>query len=135
MTAPFGDLRLFNGKAQSQHFGLDLDGRVGDPIEAANDGAVVMVRPCYASGNTVIVDHGGGLYTMYFHLSHFEVKEGQKVARGQLLGLVGRTGRVTGPHLHFSVKVDGLYVDGATVLGLPFAELLRGAGAGPADPP
>jgi murein DD-endopeptidase MepM/ murein hydrolase activator NlpD len=120
VTAPFGDLRLFNGKKQSQHFGVDLDGSTGDPIEAANDGTVVMVRECYASGNTVIVNHGAGLYTLYFHMSHFDVQPGDKVKQGQLLGRVGKTGRVTGPHLHWSGKIDGLYVDAQALMKLDF---------------
>lgn len=116
--APFGDLRLFNGKKKSQHFGTDIDGSTGDPIYAANDGEVVMVRDCFASGNTVLVHHGGRLFTAYFHLSKFEVKEGQQVKRGELLGLVGKTGRVTGPHLHFGVKLDGKWVNAESLLRL-----------------
>lgn len=121
LTAPFGDIRLLNGKQQSQHMGVDLDGDTGDPIAAANDGEVVMVRECFASGNTVLVHHGGRLFTSYFHLSHFDVQPGQKVTRGQKLGLVGKTGRVTGPHLHFGVKVDGHWVNPETLLKLHFA--------------
>jgi len=120
-TAPFGDLRTYNGKKQSQHYGVDLDGKIGDPVEAANEGTVVMVRECYASGNTVILHHGADLYTLYFHLSAFDVQPGDKVKKGQLLGKVGKTGRVTGPHLHWSVKADNLYVDGETLLAIPFA--------------
>lgn len=116
--APFGDLRLFNGKKKSQHFGTDLDGETGDPISAANDGEVVMVRDCFASGNTVLVHHGGRLFTAYFHLSRFDVKEGQRVKRGDQLGLVGKTGRVTGPHLHFGVKLDGKWVNAESLLRL-----------------
>lgn len=123
ITAPFGDLRMFNGKKKSQHYGTDLDGSIGEPIQAANDGVVVMVRECFASGNTVIVNHGGGLLTAYFHMSKFLVKEGDQVKQGQLIGLVGKTGRVTGPHLHWSVHADGLYVDGQTLLKLDFGAL------------
>lgn len=120
ITAPFGDRRSFNGKLQSQHFGTDIDGDTGDSIYVANDGEVVMTRECYASGNTVIVHHGGGLYTTYFHMSRIDVKPGMKVKQGDKLGLVGKTGRVTGPHLHWGVKVDGLWVDGLTLLKLDF---------------
>lgn len=123
ITAPFGDLRLMNGKKKSQHFGTDLDGNTGDPITAANAGEVVMVRDCFASGNTVLIHHGGRLFTAYFHLSKFEVKEGDLVQPGQRIGLVGKTGRVTGPHLHFGVKLDGRWVDPASLLGLRFFEL------------
>ncbi|MHB8872350.1 MAG: M23 family metallopeptidase [Myxococcaceae bacterium] len=120
VTALFGDLRLYNGKKQSQHYGTDLDGTTGDPIFSSNDGTVVLSRECYASGNTVLVHHGAGIYTAYFHLSKREVKAGARVARGQLLGLLGRTGRVTGPHLHFGVKIGGAWVDPESLLRLDF---------------
>lgn len=120
VSAPFGDLRLFNGKKQSQHLGADLNGEMGDPITAANDGEVVMVRDCFGSGGTVLVHHGGRLFTSYFHMSAFDVKEGDRVVRGQLLGKVGKSGRVTGPHLHFGVKLDGRWVDPESVLRLEF---------------
>lgn len=122
VTAPFGDIRLLNGKKKSQHFGMDLDGRTGAPIYAANDGEVVMARDCFASGNTVLLHHGGRLFTAYFHLSKFEVQDGERVKKGQLLGLVGKTGRVTGPHLHWGVKLDGRWVNGEALLGLDFDE-------------
>ncbi|HYO55071.1 M23 family metallopeptidase [Archangium sp.] len=120
ITAPYGDLRTFNGKKQSQHFGTDIDGDPGTPVYAANAGTVVMSRDNYAAGNTVLVHHGAGLYTAYFHLSAIDVREGARVERGQLLGKVGGTGRVTGPHLHWGVKVDDLWVDGETLLKLDF---------------
>ncbi|MCY1034480.1 M23 family metallopeptidase [Corallococcus sp. BB11-1] len=120
VTAPFGDRRSFNGKLQSQHFGVDLDGDPGAPVFAANDGTVVMARDNYASGNTVLVHHGAGLYTAYFHLSRIDVKNGARVKLGDGLGLVGSTGRVTGPHLHWGVKADDRWVDGQTLLKLDF---------------
>ncbi|WP_434345176.1 M23 family metallopeptidase [Myxococcus virescens] len=120
ITAPFGDRRTFNGKLSSQHFGVDIDGDPGTPVQAANDGTVVMARDNYAAGNTVLVHHGAGLYTAYFHLSRIDVKPGTQVKQGQLLGKVGSTGRVTGPHLHWGVKVDGLWVDGERLLKLDF---------------
>jgi len=120
VTSHFGDLRLFNGQKQSQHFGTDLDGRVGDPVSAANAGVVVLARACYASGNTVIIHHGGGLFTAYFHLSRMQVNPGMKVVRGQRIGLVGKTGRVTGPHLHWASKVNSLYVNAESLLQLRF---------------
>jgi murein DD-endopeptidase MepM/ murein hydrolase activator NlpD len=122
VTAPFGDVRLLNGKKTSQHFGVDLDGPTGAPVYAANDGEVVLVRDCFASGKTVLLHHGGRLFTAYFHLSKFEVKPGDVVKRGQRLGLVGKTGRVTGPHLHWGVKLDGRWVNGETLLALDFDE-------------
>lgn len=121
ITAPYGDRRSFNGKLQSQHFGTDIDGDTGAPILAANDGQVVLSRDCYSSGKTVILHHGGGLYTTYFHMSRMDVKPGATVRQGEQLGLVGSTGRVTGPHLHWGVKVDGLWVDGLTLLKLDFS--------------
>lgn len=120
LAAPYGDLRMFNGKKQSQHMGIDIDGETGDPIYAANDGVVVMVRECFGSGNTVLVHHGAALYTAYFHLSRFDVKKGDQVKQGDQLGLVGKTGRVTGPHLHWGAKIDGRWVDGLSVLRLDF---------------
>lgn len=122
VTAPFGDQRTFNGQVKSQHFGTDLDGRTGAPILAANDGVVVMTRDNYAAGNTVLVHHGGGIYTSYFHLSRIQVKTGDTVKRGQRLGLVGGTGRVTGPHLHWGAKVDERWVDPEALLKLDFFE-------------
>ncbi len=120
ITAHFGDKRTLNGKKSTTHYGLDLDGSTGDEIRAANDGRVVMVRDCYTSGNTVLVEHGGGLITSYFHMSKFLVKPGQEVKRGELLGLVGKTGRVTGPHLHFGAHIGTLWVNPQALLALPF---------------
>ena len=120
VTAHYGDKRTLNGKKTTQHYGLDLDGATGEEIRAANDGRVVMVRDCYTSGNTVLVDHGAGLLTAYFHLSKFLVTAGQEVRRGEMLGLVGKTGRVTGPHLHFGAHLGTLWVNPQALLALPF---------------
>jgi murein DD-endopeptidase MepM/ murein hydrolase activator NlpD len=121
-TAPFGDKRVFNGKMESQHYGIDLDGRIGEPVNATEAGEVVLVRDCHTSGLTVLVHHGAGVYSAYFHLSKARVRQGQKIKRGQRLGDVGMSGRVTGPHLHFSIRVDGLYVDPASVVALELEE-------------
>ncbi|MBI3179743.1 MAG: M23 family metallopeptidase [Deltaproteobacteria bacterium] len=111
-TSPFGVRRTFNGKLDSRHRGLDLDGKVGDDVTAANDGVVVLAAPdFYYTGNAVFIDHGDELFSMYFHLSRLDVKSGDRVERGQVIGAVGNTGRVTGPHLHFAVKLAGVYVD------------------------
>jgi murein DD-endopeptidase MepM/ murein hydrolase activator NlpD len=120
LTAHYGQKRTFNGQMKSQHYGTDLAGRIGAPVAAANAGTVVLVRDCHGSGNTVILHHGAGLYSAYFHLSAVGVKEGQQLARGQALGKVGNTGRVTGPHLHWGVRADGLWVDPETLLSLQF---------------
>ncbi len=132
--APFGDLRLFNGKKKSQHFGTDINGETGDPITAANDGEVVMVRECFGSGGTVIIHHGGRLFTTYFHMSAFSVKQGDRVVRGQPLGKVGKSGRVTGPHLHFGVKLDGRWIDPESVLRLEFSGRPTSPGASEGKP-
>ncbi|GEJ55878.1 M23 family metallopeptidase [Anaeromyxobacter diazotrophicus] len=118
VTAGYGEQRTLNGVKPSQHYGLDLAGPAGAPVGAANDGRVVLVRDCWASGKTVILWHGAGLYTTYFHLARAAVAEGQRVRRGQKLGEVGATGRVSGPHLHWGVRVGDLYVDPRSVLRL-----------------
>jgi murein DD-endopeptidase MepM/ murein hydrolase activator NlpD len=121
ITGRFGVERTLNGVKSSQHYGLDLAGKVGAKVAAANAGKVVLVRDCWASGNTIVIFHGAGLYSTYLHLSRTLVDEGAVVARGQPIGLVGKTGRVSGPHLHWGVKVNDLYVDPESILRLPFA--------------
>ncbi|MGC3996667.1 MAG: M23 family metallopeptidase [Anaeromyxobacter sp.] len=117
----FGDTRVLNGKKASVHYGLDLTGPRGSPIAAANDGVVAIARDAYLSGNTVILFHGGGMYTTYLHMDRMAVKTGDRVKRGQLLGELGSTGRSTGPHLHWGAKVGGLYVDPESLLQLRWA--------------
>jgi murein DD-endopeptidase MepM/ murein hydrolase activator NlpD len=133
-SSRYGDQRVYNGKTEGVHYGLDLPGSAGDPVGAAGDGEVVLARDCYMSGNTVIVWHGAGVFTAYFHLSRMEVKAGDRVERGQRIGRVGSTGRSTGPHLHWGVKVDGLWVDplSATRLDLASGELSAPPSAAPA---
>ena len=135
VSAPFGDLRLFNGKKKSQHFGADINGETGDPIYASNDGEVVMVRDCFGSGGTVLIDHGGRLFTSYFHMSAFDVKPGQRVVRGQLLGKVGSSGRVTGraPALRSEARRALEYPE--SVLRLELADQLDGQLSGPSTSP
>jgi murein DD-endopeptidase MepM/ murein hydrolase activator NlpD len=120
VTGPFGERRLFNGKKQSQHRGTDLAGAVGEPVAASNDGVVVLARDCYASGKSLVLWHGADLFSVYFHLDAFDAKVGDRVRRGQVVARVGMTGRVTGPHLHFGVKVGDRYVDPASVYRLSF---------------
>ena len=111
-TSPFGVRRTYNGQLKGHHFGLDFDGKVGDPVWASNDGVVVLASDdFFFVGNAVFIDHGDHLFTMYFHMSKLMVKTGDTVIRGQQLGLVGGTGRVTGPHIHFAVKYAGVYID------------------------
>ena len=121
VTGAFGEKRMFNGKKQSQHYGTDLAGAVGEPVRATNDGVVVLARDCFASGKSIVVAHGPSLFSVYFHLSDFDVRHGDVVRQGQVIGKVGATGRVTGPHLHFGIKVNDLYVDPDSVYRLPFA--------------
>jgi len=117
-TDSFGARRMFNGKLASIHKGMDFRAAMGTPVRAGNTGVVVLARPLYYEGNCVVIDHGLGLYTLSMHLSRIDVREGQRVAAGELLGLSGATGRVTGPHLHWAVRWDGAYLDPAKLLRL-----------------
>jgi murein DD-endopeptidase MepM/ murein hydrolase activator NlpD len=117
-TDSFGTRRIFNGKLASIHKGQDYRAASGTTVHAANDGTVLLAASLHYEGNCVIVDHGGGLSTLYMHLSRFNVKTGDHIAKGQLLGLSGATGRVTGPHLHFAVRWQGTYLDPAQLLKL-----------------
>jgi murein DD-endopeptidase MepM/ murein hydrolase activator NlpD len=105
MTSGFGRRRIVNGQPRSPHSGVDLKAATGTPIKAANSGTVVLAEDLYFSGNTVVLDHGLGLYTYYGHCSAMAVKPGDSVARGQVIGAVGATGRVTGPHLHWACRL------------------------------
>jgi murein DD-endopeptidase MepM/ murein hydrolase activator NlpD len=115
----FGSQRIFNGKAQRPHFGLDFRVPAGTQVAAMNQGTVLLARFLYFEGNCVVIDHGQGLLTLYFHLSEFKVKEGETVKRGQEIGLSGGTGRATGPHLHVAVRWQGTYLDPARLMALP----------------
>jgi murein DD-endopeptidase MepM/ murein hydrolase activator NlpD len=107
----FGHRRVFNGQPRAPHSGADLRAKTGTPISAANRGRVVLAKDLFYSGNAVFIDHGMGLYTSYLHLSEIKVAVGDWVERGQLLGLSGATGRVTGPHLHWGVRILDARVD------------------------
>ncbi|MGB7555875.1 MAG: M23 family metallopeptidase [Candidatus Korobacteraceae bacterium] len=119
----FGTRRVFNGELVSVHRGLDFKAKPGSPVLAANSGEVVLARKMFYEGNCVIIDHGEGFMTLYMHLSRFEVVAGQKVAKGQEIGLSGATGRATGPHLHMGVRWDGAYLDPESLLGLTLNSL------------
>jgi murein DD-endopeptidase MepM/ murein hydrolase activator NlpD len=121
VTAEFGQERVFNGEMQSRHTGLDLRGPVGAPVHAAGRGRVVLTGDFYFSGNGVFLDHGLGVYTGYFHLSEILVSDGEMVETGDLIGRVGATGRVTGPHLHWSLWVDGTGQDAGSLLEIEVA--------------
>jgi murein DD-endopeptidase MepM/ murein hydrolase activator NlpD len=118
VSGVFGSARVLNGIKRNQHMGLDFRVHTGSAIHATNAGTVVLARNLFFEGNCVAVDHGQGLITLYMHLSQFRVKEGDKVKRGQLIGLSGGTGRATAPHLHFAVRWQGEYVNPATLLRL-----------------
>jgi murein DD-endopeptidase MepM/ murein hydrolase activator NlpD len=107
----FGHRRVFNGQPRAPHSGADLRATTGTPIYASNRGRVVLAKDLFFSGNAVYIDHGHGLYTTYLHLSKIDVAVGDMVERGQLLGLAGATGRVTGPHLHWGVRLLDARVD------------------------
>ena len=111
ITSAFGTHRLFNGQLQSYHRGTDFRAKAGTPVYASNFGIVRLAKNLFYSGNIVIVDHGKGIFTNYAHLSKIQVTAGQHVARGDQIGLSGATGRVSGPHLHWGVKINGSYVD------------------------
>ena len=111
VTSAFGTARLLNGTLSSFHSGTDFKASPGTPVTAVNDGVVVLAEERYFAGNSVIIDHGEGLYSCYYHLSRMEVNVGQRVRKGQQIGLSGDTGRVTGPHLHFAVMLQGVQVD------------------------
>lgn len=104
-TSIFGKKRIFNGKPRTPHPGLDLRAAVGTPVVCSGAGTVVLAGDLYYSGDTVIVDHGGGLFTLYAHLSRIDVHENDTIERGARIGLSGATGRVTGPHLHWGAKI------------------------------
>jgi len=112
----FGERRIYNNKPRSSHGGVDISAPAGTPVKASNAGEVVLASDLYFSGKTVIIDHGLGLFTLYLHLSEFLVKRGEIVKKGDHVGEVGATGRVTGPHLHWGVKVFGSRVDPFSLL-------------------
>lgn len=115
-TSLYGSQRTYNGTLKSYHGGVDFRARTPLPILASNDGIVVLAKDRYYSGQTVIIDHGEGLYTCYFHFSQLDVKTGDAVVRGQTIGLSGATGRITGPHLHFAIMVHGVQTDPVDLL-------------------
>ena len=116
MSSPFGLKRFYNDQARRPHGGIDIAAPEGTPIIAPADGWVVDTGDYFFNGNSVFIEHGLGLQTFYAHLSKIHVKLGDKVEPGDLIGEVGATGRVTGPHLHWSVGLNGTWIDPNLVL-------------------
>jgi len=115
-NSAFGTRSVYNGEARSPHGGADFLSPEGRPVKAPNAGRIVLAGARYFTGNTVIVDHGLGIFSLFAHLSEIDVKAGDTVAAGDLVGKVGATGRVTGPHLHWTVRVNGARVDPLSLL-------------------
>ncbi|MAC82643.1 MAG: peptidase M23 [Arcobacter sp.] len=111
ITSNFGTKRVYNGKLKSYHSGTDFRAKNGTAIIASNAGIVKISQNRFYSGGTIVIDHGHGVYSCYFHLSKMNYKVGESIKKGAVLGLSGDTGRVTGPHLHFSFRINGLQVD------------------------
>jgi murein DD-endopeptidase MepM/ murein hydrolase activator NlpD len=111
ITSPYGFRRILNDQPRAPHRGVDYRAREGDPIRAAADGAVVLSADHYYAGECLYVDHGNGVVTVYMHLSRRLAEEGDLVSAGDVIALAGRTGRVTGPHLHFGLSLQGKMVD------------------------
>jgi murein DD-endopeptidase MepM/ murein hydrolase activator NlpD len=110
-ASSFGSRRIINGVPRTPHSGTDLSAPAGTEVVATNHGKVVLVGNYFYAGGTVLIDHGGGLYSMYFHLSDIKVGEGVMVQRGDVVALSGGTGRVTGPHLHWGMRANNSRVD------------------------
>ena len=117
-NSSFGSRSIYNGQARSPHSGTDFGAKAGTPVAAPAAGTVALARPLYFTGNTVVLDHGLGLYSLLAHLQEIGVKEGDHVTRGHVVGLVGGTGRVTAPHLHWSVRLNNARVDPLSLLAV-----------------
>lgn len=122
ITSTFGEWRTFNDGHRSQHLGTDYGATEGSAVHAIDKGTVTLVRETFLAGNVVVIAHGGGISSLYFHLQKPLVKEGQVVAAGGVIGKAGHTGRTTGPHLHLSVHVPGGMVDPTAFFKLPLAK-------------
>ena len=125
ITSDFGKARVYNGSLKGYHSGTDFRAPVGTPVLASNDGVVAYVGDRFYSGGTIIIDHGEGIYSCYFHMSKYDVEKGESVQRGEVIGLSGKSGRVTGPHLHFAMRVHGVQVNPLQFIELTNKELLK----------
>ena len=118
VLSPFGVRRFINNAPRSPHTGIDLRAKAGMPVLASSDGVVAMTSELFFAGKAVFLDHGTGIITMYFHLSEVHVKEGERVSQGQVIGRVGQTGRASGPHLHWGVRIQGNRIDPLSLVQL-----------------
>ena len=118
----YGSRRIINNQPRAPHAGIDFSAEPGTPVVAANRGRVALIADFFFAGRLIILDHGLGLYTLYFHLDGVEAAEGSMVERGQTIGTVGATGRATGPHLHFGAQLRRARVDPADLFSLPIKD-------------
>ena len=134
-TGIFGSVRIMNGQPRNPHNGEDIGAPLGTAVVATNDGVVRLTVDHIFSGKGLFLDHGLGFYSMYFHLSEVLVKDGDHVKAGQIVGKVGATGRATGPHLHWGVKLNGARVNPYALLDLPFKGPIQSAAPSPVTQP
>ncbi len=121
----FGSRRVINGEPRAPHTGVDIRLPEGTPVRAIAGGVVVLAAEQFFGGKSVVIDHGGAVFSLYYHLQRYSVEEGRRVARGETIGAVGATGRATGPHLHFGVRVPGGRVDPSLLFALPGKETAK----------
>jgi len=118
IVGAFGQRSIINKKKRSPHTGVDIRGKTGSPVRASNSGTVVLAADHFFTGKSVYVDHGSCIFSMYFHLDQIRVEEGEQIEKGRILGSIGATGRATGPHLHWGVRINGARVNPLTLIEL-----------------
>jgi murein DD-endopeptidase MepM/ murein hydrolase activator NlpD len=118
VMTPFGPRSVINDQPRAPHSGVDLKAKKGTPIRATNDGRVALTCDYFFSGRSVVIDHGGGIQSMYFHLERILVQQDEMVTKGHIIGLVGSSGRATGPHLHWGIRINGARVDPLRLLSV-----------------
>ncbi|MBN1848468.1 MAG: M23 family metallopeptidase [Deltaproteobacteria bacterium] len=118
VVGPFGKGRIINEQPRSPHTGVDLRGEAGTPVKAMNRGKIVLTDEHFFSGRSVVIDHGGEILSMYFHLEKILVRSGETVEKGQVIGLVGSSGRASGPHLHWGIRLNGVRIDPIELLDI-----------------
>ncbi|HJX33923.1 MAG TPA: M23 family metallopeptidase [Desulfatiglandales bacterium] len=118
VVGPFGTRSIINNQPRSPHTGVDIKGEEGAPVKAINDGKVILICDHFFTGRSLFLDHGAGIISMYFHLREIDVKEGDMVRRGQIIGLIGSTGRATGPHLHWGIRINGARINPLSLVDL-----------------